>query len=81
MVLKNFTDLIDKVKASGITKKIVVVSADDAHTLEAVMEAAKDGIVEPVFIGSAEAIDVYKRQGLYHPQDEGRVSGNDGQQR
>ena len=56
MVLKNFTDLIDKVKASGITKKIVVVSADDAHTLEAVMEAAKDGIVEPVFIGSAEAI-------------------------
>ena len=56
MVLKNFTDLIDKVKVSGITKKIVVVSADDAHTLEAVMEAAKDGIVEPVFIGSAEAI-------------------------
>ena len=56
MVLKNFTDLIDKVKASGITKKIVVVSADDAHPLEAVMEAAKDGIVVPVFIGSAEAI-------------------------
>ena len=47
MVLKDFTELIQKVRSSNITKKIVVVSADDAHTLEAVMEAAGDGIVEP----------------------------------
>ena len=56
MVLKDFSDLIEKVKASGITKKIVVVSADDSHTLEAVMEAKKDGIVTPVFIGETAAI-------------------------
>ena len=37
MVLKDFTELIQKVRSSNITKKIVVVSADDAHTLEAVM--------------------------------------------
>lgn len=56
MVLKDFAHLIENVKASGITKKIVVVAADDAHTLEAVMSAQKDGIVSPVFIGDAAAI-------------------------
>ena len=56
MVLKDFTDLINKVRSSGITKKIVVVSADDAHTLEAVMKASDEGIVEPSFIGDSDAI-------------------------
>ena len=56
MVLNSFEDLIKKVKSSGITKKIVVIAADDAHTLEAVMAAQKDGIVNPVFIGDAAAI-------------------------
>lgn len=56
MVLKDFTDLISKVRSSNITKKLIAVSADDAHTLEAVMQATKDGIVKPSFIGDAEAI-------------------------
>lgn len=56
MVLKDFTDLISKVRSSNITKKLIAVSADDEHTLEAVMQATKDGIVEPSFIGDAEAI-------------------------
>ena len=56
MVLKDFTDLIQKVKSSNIKKKLIAVSADDAHTLEAVMQAAKDGIVEPSFIGDGDAI-------------------------
>ncbi len=56
MVLKDFTDLISKVRSSNITKKLIAVSADDAHTLESVMQATKDGIVEPSFIGDAEAI-------------------------
>ena len=54
MVLKDFTDLVSKVKSSGICKKIVVVAADDAHTIEAVMTAQKDGIVEPYFIGGSK---------------------------
>ena len=56
MVLKDFTDLIQKVKSSNIKKKLIAVSADDAHTLEAVMQASKDGIVEPSFIGDGDAI-------------------------
>jgi phosphate butyryltransferase len=56
MALTGFEELTKKVKASGITKKIVVVSADDAHTLEAVMTARKDGLVEPVFVGDTAAI-------------------------
>ena len=39
MVLKDFTDLISKVRSSNITKKLIAVSADDEHTLEAVMQA------------------------------------------
>lgn len=62
MVLKDFTDLISKVRSSNITKKLIAVSADDAHTLEAVMQATKDGIVEPSFIGDAEAIRATLRE-------------------
>ncbi len=56
MVLKSFDDLKEKVKASGAVKRLIAVSADDAHTLEAVMEAKKDGMVVPIFIGESEAI-------------------------
>lgn len=56
MFLKNFDDLREKVKASGKVKRLVAVSADDAHTLEAVIEAKKNGMVAPIFIGESEAI-------------------------
>ena len=56
MVLKNFEDLAEKVKKSGNVSRMIVVSADDAHTLESVMKAKRDGIVLPVFIGDSEVL-------------------------
>ena len=56
MVLKNFADLIDKLKNNLSKKRVAVVAASDEHTLEAVFKAANDGIVEPILIGDKEAI-------------------------
>ena len=56
MVLKTFEEIAEKIKAAGVVKKIIVVSADDEHTLEAVLKAKNDGLVEPIFIGEEAAI-------------------------
>lgn len=51
MVFKNFKELIEKVQNAKSQKRVVVVSAQDEHTLEAVFKAKKDKIVEPILIG------------------------------
>ena len=51
MVFKSFNELIENVQSAKSMKKVVVVSAQDEHTLEAVFRARKDNIVEPVLIG------------------------------
>lgn len=56
MVLKNFADLIDRLKKDMSKKRVAVAAAQDEHTLEAVFRAKNDGIVEPILIGSKQAI-------------------------
>lgn len=51
MVFKSFSELIENVQGAESKKKVVVVSAQDEHTLEAVFKARKDNIVEPILIG------------------------------
>ncbi|HDR5039292.1 TPA: bifunctional enoyl-CoA hydratase/phosphate acetyltransferase [Bacillus anthracis] len=51
MIFKSFKDLIEKVQNSKVKKRVVVVVAQDEHTLEAVFRAKKDNIVEPILIG------------------------------
>jgi len=51
MVFKNFKELIDKLQNEKTKKRVVVVAAQDEHTLEAVFRAKKDGIVDPILIG------------------------------
>jgi len=53
MILKNYTDLIDKVKSSR-KKTVALVAADDPHALEALVNAAD--IVNAVLVGNAERI-------------------------
>lgn len=57
MAYKNFEELIAAVKGSGSVKRVAVVSAADEHTLEAVFRARRDGLVEPILIGSTQAIN------------------------
>jgi phosphate butyryltransferase len=56
MVFKSFNELIENVQGAKAKKKVVVVSAQDEHTLEAVFRARKDNIVEPVLIGDKAKI-------------------------
>ena len=55
-MLKNFKEMAELVKANPVKKRIVLCCAHDEHSLDAVYEAYKEGIVEPVFVGKEEEI-------------------------
>lgn len=57
MELKSFEHLISQMKDNTIKKSVAVVSANDEHTLEAVIKAKNSGIVEPILIGDQEGIE------------------------
>ena len=56
MKINCFEDLAAEAKKMTRKTVIAVVEAQDAHTLESVIQAAGDGIMEPVLIGDAEKI-------------------------
>jgi phosphate butyryltransferase len=56
VIFKNFKELIEKVQNAESKKRVVVVAAQDEHTLEAVFQAKKDNIVEPILIGNKTKI-------------------------
>jgi len=55
MVFKNFGELIEKV-GSAKRKRVVVAAAHDEHTLEAVFEAKKKGIIDFLLVGNSKKI-------------------------
>ncbi|MCI6017450.1 MAG: phosphate butyryltransferase, partial [Clostridiales bacterium] len=57
MVFTNFDQLIEKVKGYPSMKKMAVAAAGDEHTLEAVLHARKEGIVDPILVGDKAEID------------------------
>ena len=56
MVFRNFKELIEKIQNAKSKKRVVVVAAQDEHTLEAVFKAKRHGIVEPILIGDKAKI-------------------------
>ncbi|SFG65867.1 phosphate acyltransferase [Oribacterium sp. WCC10] len=56
MVFHNFEELIDKVKGEPSRKVMAVACANDEHTLEAVVHARREGIVEPLLVGDRKVI-------------------------
>lgn len=56
MVYTNFGQLIEKVKGYPSMKRMAVAAAADEHTLEAVMEAYREGIADPVLVGDKAEI-------------------------
>lgn len=64
MVFTNFDQLIEKVKGYPARKRMAVAAAGDEHTLEAVMHARKEGIVDPVLVGDkAVIVEILKEMG------------------
>ncbi len=55
-MLKDFKAMAELVKANPVKKRIVLCCAHDEHSLDAVYEAYKEGIVAPVFVGKEEEI-------------------------
>ena len=71
MVLKNFDQLVEKVKSFPEAKRVVVAAAGDEHTLEAIAHAVGEGIVKPVLVGDKGKIDkICKKIGLDVPAED-----------
>ena len=51
MEIRNFQEIIDKVKISPTKKKMVIAAAGEEHTLQAALHARKEGIITPVLVG------------------------------
>lgn len=56
MYYKSFDQILGKVKARPKLSIVAVAGAGEIHVMESVLEAEKLGIVKPVLIGEAEAI-------------------------
>ncbi len=56
MVFHNFDELIAKVKGAPEKKIMAVACANDDHTLEAVVNARREGIIEPLLVGDKKNI-------------------------
>lgn len=57
MVYHSFDQLLDKARENHVKRKVAVAGAADRHVLEAVTEARRMGIVDPVLIGKPAEIE------------------------
>lgn len=57
-MIKSFQQLKDMLKEMPVKRKIAVAPAQDLHTLEAIVNASRDGMVSPVLIGNESEIRV-----------------------
>ncbi len=56
MCYKSFAEMTSKIQGSEIIKKAAVVKAEDKHTIEAVLMANQDRLIDPILIGNAGKI-------------------------
>ena len=56
VVLKNFDEMVEKVRGLSTKKTVALVAAEDRHSLEAVLNAEREGIVRPLLVGDEEKI-------------------------
>ena len=56
MVFHNFDELVARVKGAPEKKIMAVACANDDHTLEAVVNARREGIIEPLLVGDKKII-------------------------
>lgn len=56
MVIKHLTDIVEEARKHG-RKRLAVAYGQDSHTLEAVYEAYKEGLVDPTLYGERAVIE------------------------
>ena len=70
MVFHNFDELIAKVKGAPEKKIMAVACANDDHTLEAVVNARREGIIEPLLVGDKKIIkEILEKLGEEIPEE------------
>ncbi|MBS4956186.1 MAG: phosphate butyryltransferase [Clostridium sp.] len=57
MEIKNFEEIIDKVKGYPSMKRMVIAAAGEEHTIKAALHARSEGIVKPILVGDKIEID------------------------
>lgn len=76
-MIRNFDELKAKLAACPVKRRIGVVAAQDEHTLEAVVHAARDGLVSPTLIGDVENIKAILDRLEYPVSDAQLIPGGD----
>lgn len=56
-VCHSFAELIERSKGAEVKSRLVIAAAGDEHTLDAVVRARREGIIEPVLVGDKKIID------------------------
>lgn len=59
MMPSSFSQLVTRLRGRKRGRRVAVIAADDAHTMEAVLLAVKEGVVTPVLIGAGAWITDY----------------------
>ena len=57
MEIKNFQEIIDKVKGYPSMKRMVIAAAGEEHTIKAALHARSEGIIKPILVGDKIEID------------------------
>ena len=55
-MIKNFAALTEMLRKQPVKKRVAIVAAQDEHTMEAVIRAHNDGLVEPILLGDQTKI-------------------------
>jgi len=69
MLYKSFDEMIAEVQKADRIKNLAVAAAEDKHTLEAVLMAKKDRLINPTLIGDLVIIKQYLKELDYQDND------------
>lgn len=58
MIMKSLDEIISNSKVDSKKKRMVVAGAEEEHTLEAVIQAKKEGLISAILVGSPEKIEL-----------------------
>ena len=60
--IRKLSEIAPFLKEKGVLKKVAVACAEDMNTMEAVGQAAKEGLIEPVLYGRADLMEQAARE-------------------
>ena len=70
-VIKNFDEIVERVKGFPKPMRVIVAAAQDEHTLQAIKHAQEEGIAKPVLVGDkAEINKICAEIGLVVPEED-----------